>query len=151
MTTPSHVRLTVALTAMLMLLASCGGTEIPEADQLTSADVVEALAAAGLEAESPSPMTPPDFGIAPVLTDDATRFLIPSLGEDAGGRAFVFDATSDLEKVRDVYDQLGRESGLLFSWTFTNEAAGVLVQINGTLPETQASEYETAVDALGGV
>jgi len=115
---------------------------------ITSEDVVAAFANAKLEAESPTRIPPNDFGIAPVVTDDATRFLIPSMGEDSGGRAFVIEETADLRKMKAAYDDLGKENGLLFSWTFANEEVGVLVQINGDLPEPKAKLYENVVAGL---
>ncbi len=79
----------LALLAAVSILASYGGSRAPALPALSSGDVVAAFQAAGLPAEDPKPIPPNEFGIAPVLTDDATRFLIPSLGQDSGGRAFV--------------------------------------------------------------
>jgi hypothetical protein len=109
--------------------------------------VVAKLQSEGLVAEKPKAMEPNDFGIAPV-SDDATHFLIPSLGSDAGGRAFVFKSTEELQKTKSSYDDLGKKSGLLFSWTFANEDKGVLIQINGDLPKAQAKRYEAVVAGL---
>lgn len=121
---------------------------IEQARSITSENVIAAFGDAQLEAESPSPIPPNDFGIAPVVTDDATRFLIPSIGEDSGGRTFVIEETADLRKVKAAYDDLGKENGLLFSWTFANEEFGVLVQINGDLPESKAKLYGKVVAGL---
>lgn len=126
-----------------------GGDQAPPAESpLTSEDVVAAFAEAGLEAEDPTPMTPEDFGLAPMKTDDATRFLIPSLGADSGGRAFVFDDVADLRDTKAYYDELGEESAAFFSWTFANEEVGVLVQVNGELAEADAGRYEEVVAGL---
>lgn len=136
------------------LLLLGGGSDKPvTADQsgqvkdMTSADVVAKLRSEGLVADNPTAMEPKDFGIAPV-SEDATRFLIPSLGADNGGRAFVFKSTDELQKTKSSYDDLGKESGLLFSWTFANGNKGVLVQINGDLPKVQAKRYEAVIAGL---
>lgn len=141
-----YARVLLALVAGA--LAACSGSPSDNAAGITSEEVVAAFADAGLEAESPQRMSPNEFGVAPVVTDDATRFLIPSLGEDSGGRAFVVDNLDDLRKLKAAYDELGESSGLLFSWTFANEDRGVLVQINGELPEAEANRYAEIVDGL---
>ncbi len=155
------------LSLALVLLAACGGSgdtasksdsepspveqtaaTSPAQPNLTSKEVVAAFVQAGLEAEAPASMTVDDFGLAPKKTDDATRFLIPSLGADSGGRAFVFEDVADLRDTKAYYDEIGEESAALFSWTFANEDAGVLVQINGELAEDEARRYEEVVAGL---
>lgn len=144
----------IVVVMLMLMLVGCGGasstapTQPAESQSVSSADVVAAFKRAGLPAENPARIPPNQFGIAPVLTSDATRFLIPSLGEDAGGRAFVLDSPEDLAKMKAAYDAVGRESGLLFSWTFVNEDRLVLVQINGDLPEVEAKKYGGVVAAL---
>ena len=138
-----HVwRLLVSLLAAVSFVA-CGGAP---AAQHTTADVIAAFKAAGLEAESPKKMTKEDYGLAPMVATDATRFLIPSLGADAGGRVFTFAKKEDLDKTKEYYDSLGKASAILFSWTFTHEL--ILVQINGTLPEDKAKQYQAALDGM---
>jgi hypothetical protein len=136
--------------AALAAAPGCGGDSDggSEGGSVTSAQVVDALKRQGLEAESPTPMTPQDFGLAPLLTKDATRFLIPSLGADNGGRAMIFESDDDLEKTKAYYDELGEGTAAFFSWTFANEDKGVLVQINGELPEKKAKAYEQMIDGL---
>ena len=75
-----------------------------------------------------------------------TRFLVPSLGEDKGGRILVFANADDLASARDYYVKLGESSAILFSWVFVKD--NIVVQINGTLPEEQAKKYETALNGL---
>lgn len=158
---PDAAGLFAVVIAVLLVVIAFGqqGVEVfPErGGTLTSMEVVSALRAAGLEAEDPRPMAPNEFGVAPVLTDDATRFTIPSLtqpfgggpdGSGSGGRAFVLDSVEDLRRMKAVYDELGRNSGMLFSWTFANEEQMVLVQLNGTLPQEQAAQYGAVVASL---
>jgi len=138
----------LAVALAVVVGAGCGGDSSVSSGGVTSKAVVQRFAAAGLEAGSPRAMTAQDFGIAPMKTDDATRFLIPSLGSDSGGRAFVFDDLGDLAETKQVYDDAGKESGLLFSWTFANEDRGVLVQINGDLPKRKANRYRDVIADL---
>lgn len=119
----------------------------PAEETLAPTAIVDAFVAAGLPAESPTPMTVDDYGMAPYVCD-GVRFLIPSLGDDSGGRAFVCASDADLASLREYYESLGRASAIAFSWVFANEDRGVLVQINGELPEEEARKYEAAVTDL---
>jgi len=89
-----------------------------------------------------------DYGPAPLVAKRGVRFLIPSLGEDSGGRVFTFSNIADLRKLRRYYVALGRESAALYSYTFANHDRLVLVQINGELPDKKASRYRRVVAAL---
>lgn len=117
------------------VLSACGSS-------VTGEDVVTAFKNAGLEAESPSAMTKDDYGFGPYVCT-GTRFLIPSLGADSGGRIFICDNAEDLASLKSYYDELGKSSAVFFSWTFVK--GDVLVQINGDLPEEKARQYEAAI------
>lgn len=107
--------------------------------------VLEAFRAAGLEAEGVTPLTKDDYGMAPYV-GSGFRFLIPSLGEDSGGRVFAVENKAEREQLRQYYEELGKASALFFSWVFVDEANGILVQINGDLPEDQAKRYQAVVE-----
>lgn len=129
--------------------AGCGSDEADApASSTSSREVVGEFRKAGLEVGKATKMTREDFGLAPLKTDDATRFLIPSLGTDSGGRAFVFEDTDSLKATKAYYDKLGEGSAAFFSHTFANEDAGALVQINGELPDNRAKAYERVIDQL---
>lgn len=115
---------------------------------VTSAEVVGAFAAAGLEAESPTAMTREDYGLAPLVSDDATRFLIPALGEDAGGRVFIVSDSADREALATLYREMGRASAAFYSHVLVRDDLGALVQINGELPDEQAARYDTVLQGL---
>lgn len=112
----------------------------------TSADVVAAFRAAGLEVGNTWQMTHEDYGLAPMLAREGTRFLIPSLGKEAGGRVMSFDTVEDRDKVKGYYDDLAKYSAAFFSWTFAHDL--LLVQINGDLPEEKAMEYKKVLESL---
>jgi len=114
--------------------------------KLTVDEVLQAFKAAGLEAENPRDMTKQDYGFAPMKAQEAKRFFIPSLGEDAGGRIFSFDNMADLKQTKEFYDAAGRESAILFSWTI--EKGNILVQLNGDLPKEKYEKYKKALDEL---
>lgn len=112
------------------------------AKQITGDDVVAAFKAAGLEAENTRPMTKDDYGAAPYVCT-GTRFYVPSIGADNGGRIFICDSTEDRDSLANYYTELGKSSALFFSWVFTKDK--VIVQINGDLPEETARKYEVAI------
>lgn len=114
--------------------------------KLTVDEVLQAFKDAGLEAENPREMTKEDYGLAPMKAQEAKRFFIPSLGEDAGGRIFSFDNKADLKQTKEFYDSAGKESAILFSWTI--EKGNILVQINGDLPKEKYEKYKKALDEL---
>ena len=126
-----------------MLFGCSASAPDPTADM-----VVQAFKDTGLECEDVYDMTKDDYGLAPMVAKEGKRFLIPSLGEDNGGRIFTFNNTEDLEKTKAYYDDLGKESAAFFSWTFVKDK--VLVQINGDLPEDKAKKYEAALNSIGG-
>ena len=132
----------ISVTSLLMLfLAACGSE-----DGLTVEDAVNAFKDAGLEVEDVTEMTKDDYGLAPMKADEGVRFLIPSLGEDSGGRIFSFSSQSDLDDTKAYYDNLGKESAMLFSWTIEKE--NILVQINGELEEEEYEKYKAALNEL---
>lgn len=103
-----------------------------------------AISAAGLEFDSPRPMTADDYGLAPFL-GQGVRFLIPSLGPDSGGRLFAFSSQADLDVIRDYYESMAKQSALFFSWVFVQD--NILIQINSELPESTALQYQQALQA----
>ena len=109
----------------------------------TSEEVFDAFLQADVELGSTYEMTPEDFGMTPMVSKQAHRILIPSLGEEPGGRLFIFDNQQDLDLTKSYYDDLGTSSALLFSWTIVRD--NVLLQINGNMPEEQMLIYEQAL------
>lgn len=128
------------LTLIVFTLAACSG-----GSKTTSADVITAFKDAGLEAEDTRALTKDDYGVAPYVCT-GTRFFIPSLGADRGGRLFVCDNDKDRDSLNTYYTEMGKASAALFSWVFVK--GNVLVQINGNVPEETARKYETALNEI---
>lgn len=130
--------LTISL--ILLTLVACGGKVI------TPQQVIDAFKASGLEAEDTYAMTAQDYGLGPMVATEGIRFLVPSLCEGCGGRVVAFANEADRDELRAYYDEAGRVSAVLFSWTFVN--GNILVQINGDLPEETAKKYANALNSL---
>ncbi len=113
---------------------------------VTAAQVIAAFKAAGLEAESPTPMTAKDYQPAPYSGDQAAHFLIPSLCAECGGRVFIFSDADNQEAVAGFYHSLSLRGGPYFSWVF--QKGNILVQINGDLPQDKAKAYQAALNGL---
>lgn len=140
------MRTLIAATALVALTACGGDGETIATQGVTPSGVADAFANAGLEGLI-TPLPSEEFnGVAPVPKGtNGVRLLIPSLGRDSEGRIFVFDNLDELRDLKAYYDGLG---GLHDPWAFANEDCGVLVQINGELPESQAREYELVVETI---
>ena len=108
--------------------------------------MVDAFRAAGLEVGDTIVMGKKDYGMAPITAAEGTRFLIPSIGPDNGGRILSFTNETDLQILKGYYDHLGEISPLFFSWTFVHD--NILLQINGSLPQDRALQYQAALDQL---
>lgn len=112
----------------------------------TTQQVEDAFLAAGLEVSNPRPMTTDDYGLVPMLAVEGTRFFIPSICADCGGRIMSFANQEDLTIVQNYYAQMGRFGAVLFSWVYIKD--NILVQINGELPEENALMYQAALENL---
>ena len=96
-----------------------------------------------MEVVNPRPMSrqPKDYGTTPMIDIEATRFDIPSLGEEGGGvRIYSFASEDDLEKMIKYYADASAEN---FSWVYVKD--NILVQIDGRLAEEKAKQYEAAM------
>jgi len=153
--------LALLLFASMLLIAGCGSEEssAPEEDDPTTADpapaettqatttastlgpdeVIQAFQNAGLEVGEAYPVEEEpgwDETLVPKSYAQAVRFRIPSLGEDSGGRVFVFDSEGDLATVRSFYESLDPS---VRPRVYVKDQ--VLLQITNNLPEAEADRY----------
>ncbi|CAH8248640.1 stress protein [Paenibacillus melissococcoides] len=122
----------------VLVLVGCGGGKNISADEM-----VQKFKDAGLEIEARD-LEAKEYGMAPKLDKESKRILVPALGEDNGGRLFIFDKTSDLEKVKTYYDELGKATAAAFS--HTHAAGNVLLQMNGNMEKAEFEKYAKAMD-----
>ena len=124
-------------TIVLVATGACSGFGTP-----SSQDVVDAFEEEGLEVGKSYPLEEDEGWQAfehPTNYEDGTRFEIPSLGRDAGGRVFTFDSEEDLNEMRDFYEGMTKETPSVSSHLY--QEGLVLLQMNGDVGKAQAEGY----------
>ncbi|WCG33964.1 LysM peptidoglycan-binding domain-containing protein [Enterococcus dispar] len=89
-------------------------------------------------------MTKDDFGMAPATAKEAVIFsLIETDNEDdqKNARLLTFDNLEDLNETKKYYDDLGKGSAMLFSYTAADEDNLVLMQFNGDFDQKLVEKY----------
>lgn len=107
-------------------------------------DIIETFSQQSLVVYNPRDMTKDDFGIAPMSATSAKIFsLVETDNEDdqRNARLLTFDNLDDLKATKQYYDDLGKDSAMLFSYTAVNEDELVLMQFNGQLPQELVEKY----------
>jgi LysM repeat protein len=92
-------------------------------------------------------MTKEDFGSAPMSATSAKMFsLVETDNEDnqQNARLLTFDNLDDLKATKKYYDDLGKDSAMLFSYTAVNEEKLLLMQFNGDLSQELVEQYANA-------
>lgn len=110
-------------------------------------DIIEAFTQQSLVVYNPRDMTKDDFGIAPMSATSTKIFsLVETDNEDdqRNARLLTFDNLDDLKATKQYYDDLGKDSAMLFSYTAVNEDDLVLMQFNGQLSQDLVEQYAKA-------
>ena len=131
---------------LLVVLASSlmgGGNS----DAPTAEEVVQEFRDEGLEVGEVQPQQPGSSDPLPDTYEEHVRFLIPSAGEDLGGRVFTFESSGDLRTIRSYYEGLN-DMGGLFCSSYVYENGLVLVQVPGDAGKEQADEYGRVLEGM---
>lgn len=131
----------LAIMILLITAACSSGEATVKAD-----DVISKFKAAGLESENVKDLTSKDMGMGPMKYEEAKRIFVPALGEDEGGRLFVFKKESDLEELKNYYDELGKASAMFFS--YTHAKGNVLLQMTSKMEKEEFAKYQKVIDDL---
>ncbi|MFS1012646.1 LysM peptidoglycan-binding domain-containing protein [Enterococcus casseliflavus] len=110
-------------------------------------DIIKTFTRQSLVVYNPRDMTKEDFGIAPMSATSAKIFsLIETDNEEEqqNARLLTFDNLDDLKATKKYYDDLGKDSAMLFSYTAVNEDDLVLMQFNGQLSKDLVERYAKA-------
>lgn len=130
----------IGMALLLAVMAACGNGGGSSA---TTADVVQQFKDDGLEVGETSDLPKKEFGN---MRKEGTRVLIPSLGDDAGGRIFLFDNEKDLAKAKSYYDDLG-DAGSMF-YSHTHQAGNFLLQMSGDMSDEDFKKYADSLDKV---
>lgn len=114
-----------------------------EFQKYDSTDAIAAFQNAGLEVGSIIPEVQEAGGLRPNTWVEGNRFLIPSLGDDRGGRVLSFASQNDLRIIEDYYKGF---SGFLASWVSVKH--NLVLQVGADLPREQWLQYEKVFQAL---
>ena len=122
---------------LILGLAACGGEE----SSVTTDDIIQSFKDTGLEIGEVSDLPNKEYGNT---REEGKRVLIPSLGDDAGGRLYKFKDQDGLDKAKSYYDELGNGSPLFYSHTHANGL--FLLQMNGDMEDTEFEKFKNAMD-----
>lgn len=135
----------VALFLAISLLVACS-SDAGGSNALTADDALKAFEDAGLEVVNARAMTKDDYGMAPMKAKEGKMFTVPSVCDDCNVRVMSFEKDSELKETKDFYDDLGKESAMLFSWTIGHK--NILIQLNGDMVEEDYEKYKEALEGL---
>ncbi|UAW07777.1 stress protein [Psychrobacillus phage PVJ1] len=110
---------------------------------LTTEDVIQQFKDDGLEVGGTSDLENREFGNT---RKEGKRILIPSLGEDAGGRLFLFKNEKDLAQAKSYYDELGNAGAIFYS--HTHQKGNFLLQMNGDMSDADFKKYADSLDSI---
>ena len=133
------VLLVSALLCVSLILFACGDSS--ETSSRSTSDVIDGLSSTGLISDVVSDLPNDEFGGS---REEGKRILVPSLGEDAGGRVFKFKNEKGLNEAKKYYDDLGKSSPLFYSHTHANGL--FLLQMNGDMSDEDFEKLKVAMD-----
>ncbi len=110
---------------------------------ITTESIIKQFKTDGLEVGKVSDLPNQEFGNG---RKEGKRILIPSLGEDAGGRLFIFKDAKSLAQAKGYYDGLSNMGPLFYSHTHQNGL--ILLQMNGDMSDADFKKYADSIDAV---
>lgn len=110
---------------------------------LTTDYIIQRFKEAGLEIGTVSNLDNSQFGN---IRKEGKRILIPSLGEDSGGRLYLFDNEDDLKTAKNYYDSISNMGPIFYS--HTHQSGLFLLQMNGEMSDYQFRKYVKVMDSI---
>lgn len=120
-------------------------------------ELLDAFVDAGLNVMEPRIMKRQDFGIAPLLAEEAVQFGAQYadfvyIDEDGNedpynyGRMFLVNNSDDLARIKATYDDLAKESAMLYS--HTHSKGNILLQMGGDVPDEDFEKYIEVIERI---
>lgn len=109
-------------------------------------DVTKGFNDDGLSVKEEREMTRHDYGMAPMKAKEGVIFGVEKGYDDQymNGRLMKFDNKDDLEQTKKYYDEVGKESALLYSHTYSKD--DFLLQMNGEIDDKTFEKYEKSME-----
>ncbi|MFR6531942.1 MAG: hypothetical protein ACLUOM_02835 [Staphylococcus simulans] len=109
-------------------------------------DVTKGFKDDGLSVKEEREMTRHDYGMAPMKAKEGVIFGVEKGYDDQymNGRLMKFDNKDDLEQTKKYYDEVGKESALLYSHTYSKD--DFLLQMNGEIDDKTFEKYEKSME-----
>ncbi|MCG7340133.1 hypothetical protein MHZ36_12625 [Staphylococcus sp. ACRSN] len=116
-----------------LFLCACGKT-------YETKDIIKGFKDDDLNVNDEKKMTHDDFGAAPMKAIDARIFIVNGNNHS---RLLKFKNESDLKQTKIYYDELGKESAILYSHTYSKEK--YLIQMNGEVDDHTFEKYKKSM------
>ncbi|MGG2111890.1 S-layer homology domain-containing protein [Lysinibacillus pakistanensis] len=110
---------------------------------ITTDSIIKQFKADGLEVGQVSNLDNKEFGNG---RKEGKRILIPSLGDDSGGRLFIFNDAKSLKQAREYYDELSSIGPIFYSHIHQNGL--ILLQMNGDMNDAKFKKYADSIDKV---
>lgn len=140
--------LSATILSTTLLLTACGSNEDKnnskteqKQKEVTVDSLIKSFEEKGLSVKNVKKMSHEDYGPAPMKSKEAKRFVVD---KDMNARLFYYDNEKDLKEMKKYYDELGKESAILYSHTFTK--GKFLMQANGSIDEKVFKKYTDIMD-----
>lgn len=124
-------------------------TETVQENQQTKVvdKVLQQFKEAGLEVKDERLLDDAEMQGMPAKYLEGKHFSLPSFGEKAAGRIFLYDSRADLDEMQRLFRLLGRSSGpnQRFYTAFNNDTL-VFLEIDGRITKDQFEKYKLVLD-----
>lgn len=139
-----YIGLVFLLGLILCITAACSSSESESA--ITLDDIVTKFREAGLEVEAPMESISEDHVLADLGFKDVQRILVPALGEGEGGYLFLFENKTDLEELKDFYEEPGKSTLMPNSHAYAHN--NILLQMSDQMSQTEFDRYVEVIKDL---
>ncbi|MCG7386021.1 stress protein [Paenibacillus sp. ACRRY] len=139
-----YIGLFFLLGLILSITAACSSSESESA--ITLDDIFTEFQAAGLEIEAPTESISEEHGFTNVGFKDVRHISVPALGEGEGGYLFLFENNTDLEKLKDFYEEPGKSTLMPNSHAYAQD--NILLQMSDQMSQTEFERYVEVIKGL---
>lgn len=129
---------------LVSILSACSSSESESPIDLGI--IVNKFKEAGLEIETPTESITEEHALGSLGFIEGQRILVPALGEGEGGYLFLFDTQSNLEKLKDVYEESEESSSMFNSHMYVKD--NVLLQMSNKMSQTEFDKYVKVLEKL---